>query len=483
MKHIQSTNLEPRDNNLGLNVNQTTEVLRQNSPGEPSPTKRVLGRRWPLNSLDVMDFPHPELDEEFQISQQSVPNISGGLCQDQGAPLAPRAKAGLVGSCLSGVALVIVLLLILSATPHGLAQTAGVFRWPFAPNETWSACKSVGWKRDQYHGEWNAGFRKNHAGEDWNGKCGASTDKGAALYSIAAGGRVMAVDQINSRDSIGKSILIRYRLPDLREIGLVIYHCEDILVRSGETPGTTRPIATVGDANGFYPRMAHAHIETRLDLNMPLRANPYRNPLTIRTALKYTSPSVFIDDRRWLHAVNLRGGEWTFFSVPNHAPGATAYLEHGGEKFSLKRSSDLGLIYPKIHVYDNGGWHFYEDIRKVFFRPNLDYAIYSFRTPASLNILIPQNNFKPDRARLDCLHSVKQDRRFSQLIPSTYAENLDWDTDWELRSLNFLLTTGEEVTVFQTTRKSNPLERYTTYQDPQTQQWTAWKWVDWNEFH
>lgn len=61
---------------------------------------------------------------------------------------------------------------------------AGVFRLPYDPNQQWNVpgCMDIGFKlkADQVFMQLNtglpSGIPKYHLAEDWNGKCGGSTD-------------------------------------------------------------------------------------------------------------------------------------------------------------------------------------------------------------------------------------------------------------------------------------------------------------------
>src|SRR5690242_10921342 len=100
------------------------------------------------------------------------------------------------------------------------ANTAGIFALPFDENQRWTTCNSTGFWNDGDHGQifidLNTGLNppKYHLAEDWNGKCGGSTDLGAALYAIGDGLVADVDDTDSNQTSIGKLLLIRHTLPD-----------------------------------------------------------------------------------------------------------------------------------------------------------------------------------------------------------------------------------------------------------------------------
>lgn len=108
-------------------------------------------------------------------------------------------------------------------------NTAGVFRLPFDPNQHW-LCGGIGYWNDppsngQNFMNLNTVFTipKYHFVEDWNGKCGGSTDLGAVLYAIADG-FVEAVDDISGTDSKGFGKLRRKAYDFQRGMLLTLFY-------------------------------------------------------------------------------------------------------------------------------------------------------------------------------------------------------------------------------------------------------------------
>jgi hypothetical protein len=80
----------------------------------------------------------------------------------------------------------------LTASWTHAAGVAGRFREPFDLNQHWQDCSQIGYTDSptQYFMEMNSDLQsgpKYHLAEDWNGKCGGSSDKGAVLYALADG--------------------------------------------------------------------------------------------------------------------------------------------------------------------------------------------------------------------------------------------------------------------------------------------------------
>ena len=361
---------------------------------------------------------------------------------------------------------------------------AGNFQWPFNLNQAWTApnCNQVGYKeeRDLHFIQWYEKYEKYHAADDWNGICGGSTDKGAPLYALT-NGTVVWVDNRTNNESIGKTVYVRYTLPDGTKVDSAYYHVNSVLVKQNDPVSKGKQIATIGDANGYYKGNAHLHWEIRRNLTMSWRQNPYYNPLPVATALKYTSPSLFVDDRVKQYPVGLSQSAWTYFYVPSNAPSSTAYIRYQTLNLSLKKAADLGVIYKYIYVYENG-WNYYPDITKVFFLPGKKYAIYGYYSGVTLNILRPGDKYRADRARQDMLRAAQKDSRLVAVKTETYGEELSWDPAWELRYMKFTSLKGvSAVKLYQATNKSNPLARFTGYYDPETGVWSGWIWIDWNQ--
>lgn len=284
------------------------------------------------------------------------------------------------------------------------AGTAGVFRLPYDPTQRWQDCTRIGYKpqADQIFMEWNDARSKYHLAEDWNGVCGHSSDLGAVLYAVADG-VVEDLSDISDPDSFGKLLLIRHPLPDGTNRYILYEHLLNI--ETNPRTGTQfkkddfvyigDSIARLGDGNGFYTTQkycgvdypcAHLHFEMRRDNSLILRADPYYNPLTVRTALRYSSPSLFIDDRENQQAVALQNNNWISFSVPSSAPSSTAFVEYSGLRRSLLRAANLGWIHKEVFVWQNNRWEPFPDITQVWFEAGKTYAVKGFVSGATLNV-------------------------------------------------------------------------------------------------
>jgi peptidase M23-like protein len=357
---------------------------------------------------------------------------------------------------------------------------AGVFDWPFAPSGSYNRTSG------QYFMQWNPDFQKYHLADDWNGSGGGSADLGLPLYALADG-IVQYKDDRAIRHSIGKVLIVRYTLPDGSQVDSVYEHMQKILVGGPPTPVVKgQQIATIGDANGYYLNQAHLHWELRRDLSLTANnpeANPYVNPLTIQTALKYTSPSLFVDDRHYPFSNTLTYRAWTYISWHFNAPSSTTYVQYNGQRYSLKRAIASGLIYQYVYEQRAGQWYYYPNVADVFFSNGNTYAIYANVQGATVNIFVPGDHYRADRARQDMIKAANRDSRFANIKTETYGENLGWGSDWELRYMAFGYTSssGSGTTYFnQATFKSNPLLRYTSFYDPDRNQWTAWAQVNMN---
>ena len=219
------------------------------------------------------------------------------------------------------------------------AGVAGVFRLPYDPYQHWSDCNSVGFKpkADQVFMNLNTDLKdqygnstpKYHLAEDWNGICGYSTDLGAPLYAIADG----VVELASMPGKNGGWLLIRHPLPNGTSRWILYEHVLDIVVNSGPVYAG-QLVAHLGDGNGLYLGAAHLHFEMRRTLftmkghpTLDLETNPYYNPLPVATAMLYSSPSLFIDDRSNAVVQNMPQNQWTYFMQRDNAPGSTAFVE------------------------------------------------------------------------------------------------------------------------------------------------------------
>ena len=337
--------------------------------------------------------------------------------------------------------------------------------------------------------QWNDSVRPDgsrinayHMAEDWNGACGGSTDMFAPLYAIADGFVVYVNNTSSTTDGTGKSLAVRYTLPDGSQMDSMYDHIQDIYVTVGMNVQKGDRIATIGNGNGQYS--AHLHWEIRLtNKNVSWTASPYINPLDIHTALNYTSPSLFVDDRRVSDVHGLSANNWTYFSMGSNAPSSTAYVEYNNGRYSLKRAVDNGLIYGYVYVQINGTWYYYPDITKVLFSAGNTYAVYGYVSNANLYVLIPGHNYRDDRAKIDMIRAVSVNGNFKSVNIKTLDDFKLYSSDqsFDYRYLSFTYNNGsgnQTVYANQATLKSNPITRYTTYYDPATGSWMPWTAVD-----
>jgi len=246
----------------------------------------------------------------------------------------------------------------------------------------------------------------------------------------------------------------------------------------GDDVAFGQPIAKLGDANGFYSGAngsAHLHFQIRLDTSLPINANPYITTLTFNDALKYTSPSLFIDDRRSVIRLGLVRGSWVFFTPTAHAPSSTSFIQDlAAQRYSLNRAINSGLI-AGVWEYRSGKWTRYTDISNLLFEKDIKYAFYSFVTGATLNVLTPGYTpaYRMDRAKIDIARAMSEEGIFTSFDTTTAEEILGWSSAWELRSMDGASILGT-VRMFHATSKSNPLRRFTIYYHPRSG-WTSWK--------
>lgn len=365
----------------------------------------------------------------------------------------------------------VLILSLATATPAWAEPTAGPFQWPFTP--------FADYKRDQYFMEYNDGFSGYHLGDDWNGKGGESTDLGKPLYAIAHG-RVMDIDDRTDPDSIGKIVRVRHRLADGRSIESVFYHVNEIYVVVGEDVWPGKLIATIGDANGYYVgskcppgvlRCAHLHWEARTDINQAMRLPGYESPLTFDRVAKYMSPGLFVDDRAYQFSVSLTSRQWTVIPMNFNAPSSTAYIEVAGERYSLKRAVEAGLIWRTIWSW-SGAWST-SDAETVVFESGRTYYVWTWVSGARLSISVPGHKFRDDRARTDMVRLARMNTDLKDIRTETYSErDLNYyGPNFELRRMEFGSRSGPTVHYCHATDKRNPLIRWTARcGDPWTQE-------------
>jgi len=295
----------------------------------------------------------------------------------------------------------------------------------------------------------------------------------------------------------GKQLYIRSSFPYAKEADGLVTFDTAYLHLNGFAPGISwtsgvpnsgsmvtlgQPVSYIGGTGGWVP---HLHWEAQWDLNIPLTSNPYQNPLTITQALKYRAPSLVVDDRRdSLDYALPADGFWYTFTMAGNAPSSTTYVEYQGQKKTLKQAITAGWIDPEGVIFESAGsWYYYPDVDVNFFENSKQYGFKPLLIGVTYHILVPRNGFQGDRARLDMLHALEGDSRFVNVLVNTYAYDPSWDPAWDLHKMAFQLSDGRTAYANQATSKANRLVRYTTYYDPDTGQWGAWRSVDWNTLY
>lgn len=370
---------------------------------------------------------------------------------------------------------VILLIVVVTVIPGYAKHVIGNFDWFLLPISEYRNDDPYG----QIFMNLNTSFNKYHLGEDWNNRDGY--DYGDLVYAIGDGTATL-VQRTTLKDGYGNVVIISYILPDLTRIFVGYYHLKDVYVELNQNVKKGDVIGTVGDANGQYP--PHLHIEVRKE-DFAWNTKPYVNPLDIPTANKYTSPSLFVDDRKYHVDLALSSLAWTYLPLYINAPSSTAYVEYAGERYSLKRASEAGLIYRYVYVQINGSWYYYPDITKVLFDAGSTYAIYSFVSNASLVILVPGHHYKEDRAKIDMIRAISGNANFRSVKTETLALATETSDYWHWYvAFTYNNGSGNQIAyVNQVTLKINPLLRYTTYYDPATGRWTPWITVDPNTLY
>jgi hypothetical protein len=380
--------------------------------------------------------------------------------------------------------------------------TAGPFRLPFNEFQEWQACSQKGFfplsnpDHSQFYMHYETdvdphtgqAINKYHMGEDRNGICEGNTDLGGPLYPLATG-QVVAVDRTGATAK-GKWIQIRYTFADGSQVDSQHLHCDTILVQQNDIVTPEEEIATIGGTGGWP---VHLHWEIHTDIHLP-QINDYQKPLPVKLASQLTSPSLFIDDRTFISSTVLNTTTWTYINpklisatagidLPNGARTSTAYVDYPAEThFTFYQAWHAGLI-SGVYWWTGQQWQLIGDVTDLFFQPSVTYALQAKLGQPILNLNVPGDHYRNERARMDMVHAALQDSRFLNVRSEHFSINLGWDPDWELRQMDFDFSGKnglQELAVYQITYKANPLVRYTAYYDPDADGFTNWAWIDWN---
>jgi hypothetical protein len=381
---------------------------------------------------------------------------------------------------------------VLCTNTYATPPVSGPFGLPYNENQTWSGCSVVGWvpygdpNAHQYHMQYYDKPEKYHMGEDWNGKC---SDEGAPLLALADG-EVSFVDSVGTVSGQGKRLYIRYSFPYVfAPNGVMTFDSVYLHLKSIPT-GITKGLQVVKGKTIAYlgntgTTDAHLHWEAQTDLTLLKGINPYQNPLSKTHALRYRAPSLIVDDRRdVIIPVATADTNWHEFTMSGNAPSSIMYVYKGGLRKTLKNAIATGWVPTQGVLHESGGiWYYYNDVDNNFFENGKRYRVKAQVSGVTYYILVPRNKFRQDRARLDILHAVENDARFTNVKTETYVYNQFWDLNYELHKMDFQLATGGATQVYSAVDKKNPLLRYTMFMDPSTAQFTSWKAVNRNRLY
>lgn len=374
------------------------------------------------------------------------------------------------------------------------AQVAGTLDWPLRPISKYQA---EGAHFDYYGTPYN-GY---HAGQDFNSEDG--DDCNHKLFALGDGEVVYVQNDPNALAGKGKTIIVRYKLTN--GVTDVVYnHANRILVPWRDASGNNSivdvhdAIATIGNTGGVP---CHLHTEAQVDLNIPVAANPYfggvnsktglpREPLTVAAALRYTSPSLLIDDRTEenIQLIQLKYNAWTIFTAENHTPSALSFIYNpiNDQQISVKDAASLNLIDGKYRIIwksDDGTWHYYSNSAEVVFEKGRQYAIWAKKAFLEMNIVTPGYRHEDERARQDMMHALHNDGMSDALVNTeTYREIPGWSGSYDLSVMSFTSSDGKTIWANQAHNFNKPTLRFTTYRDPDTLQWKPWVRVDPNLF-
>jgi len=323
---------------------------------------------------------------------------------------------------------------------------------------TKSSCETAGGK--WYWGHTGMDIAKNYVQGESN--CGGQ------VATIANG---VIKDVLYNHASYGNHIRIEHDMPDGTFKYSTYSHMQSIT--SGLTVGTPvfegqeiGKVGTTGNSGG-----CHLHLEVRA-LNSNGSGYLYSDP--DNKMKDYRDSLLFIEDRLNGYQLAPSAGTWTLFSVSSSSPSKTAYVTYGSESVSITEAIARGWMYQQVQVWYNGAWYYYNNVEKILFEPGNTYRVYAFQN-VGLNLFYPAGTFPDSRARQDMVaFGQEEDARFTRARRDTYATDLNWLPDWELRWMQFDFGQGGSNYMYHATNKNDPLMRMIQYYDNDTGQWSPW---------
>jgi murein DD-endopeptidase MepM/ murein hydrolase activator NlpD len=366
-----------------------------------------------------------------------------------------------------------------------VAQVAGQFHYPMWESDTAPGCSAPGFKKDQYHLDFNTGYNKFHYGEDWNGKCGGNSDLDQPLRAVADG-RIVAIKHEVARGQ-GKRLFVRHSFPyvfeedGLKSVDIVYLHLNRFSsdIRENMPVHTGQKLAYIGNTGTSTsdPIYAHLHIQGIWDYENPGQLeNPYQFKIDADHAVGHIAPSLLIDDRKKVQRHTTGSTGWCVFKMEGNAPWSTAYCEKAGIRKNIREAIKARWIHEWGTVFNKGnGWYRHLKDTDSFFSDQVWYAYYSFLPDLTMHIPVPGNNFQYDRAINDTIMFLSD--RFDGLSIKPKDRNDEIyhsSTLWEGRKIECQNQSGNTANLYHFTYRQLPLYRVIGYYDIDTGDWSGW---------
>jgi hypothetical protein len=342
--------------------------------------------------------------------------------------------------------------------------------------------------------------------QDWSRECGATYGK--RVYAGISGKIVFA----GWRGPYGNTIVI---YDQETRFALKYSHLSELAISAGEYVLAGKSfLGRVGNTGNSQPSACSSNPGSHLHLALFKNvADPNSRPITLTaansgvgptafaTAFSFTSgvelakasdnPTVFVLQNGMkivVSAASFESNGWNFdknqsvYQPLKNKVYASSDLARFSQTAYLWPLRDYGLIkatnHPAVFQFDDG---------KKF---ALSYEVFSCRGLRFSEVkevsFSERDSYLPvrDVTATGCSSNVRQslidfgnfarNRGFSNPDFASYYYNPNWHPDWELRSFDFR-SSGQKITLLRANASSNALERYVSYTDPATNQWSGWQ--------
>jgi murein DD-endopeptidase MepM/ murein hydrolase activator NlpD len=326
------------------------------------------------------------------------------------------------------------------------------------------------------------------------GHSGADLSKGSCGGTISATANGI-VEFSGVYSGYGNLLKIRHVLPNGRVIHSLYGHRQSVYMSAGQSVVMGQLVGNVGSTGAGT--FCHLHFAIYADEMEPYITTVNKIPVGYifddngfittggyqvypNTMRYFFDPLLFVNDRNNKYTAPLAC--CTVIAPITMSFGVvtrTAYItDSSGTTLSLQRAVDTGWLDPYVYEkHADGLWYYYPaktKIEEYVLNQGTTYGLIAKQTGLTLVYFRPGNTYIDARSRQDMVTYVQTVSGFGKAYRETYGANLNWRPPYAISWMGFIWNGSQWTSVNQAYDVNNPLNRYASYYNLSTSQWTAW---------